>query len=181
MITLVIGAPACGKSRLAEDLSLRTGDRTRYYLATMHVMDDLGARRVEQHRKQREGKGFITIERGTDLGGALGEMPHPESSTVLLECVSNLVGNEMHEDPFYSGLDEDAFAERIAEEIRGLAGRVHHLIIVSAIYPSGDPSYDESTLRYIRYLDTVNHRLRALADEIHDLSAGDGAEREGRS
>ncbi|MBQ3789952.1 MAG: hypothetical protein II800_03360, partial [Lachnospiraceae bacterium] len=107
------------------------------------------------------------------------EMSHPESSTVLLECVSNLVGNEMHEDPFYRDLDADSFAEGITEEIRGLAGKVHHLIVVSTIYPPEDPLYDESTLRYIRYLDTVNHRLRVLADEIHDLSPGDIAEKEG--
>ena len=179
MISLVIGAPACGKSGLAEELSLRTGDLDRYYLATMLVMDSQGAQRVEQHRKQREGKGFVTIERGTDINGALEEMSHPESSTVLLECVSNLVGNEMHEDPFYRDLDADSFAEGITEEIRGLAGKVHHLIVVSTIYPPEDPLYDESTLRYIRYLDTVNQRLRVLADEIHDLSPGDMAEKEG--
>ena len=152
MISLVIGAPACGKSGLAEELSLRTGDLDRYYLATMLVMDSQGAQRVEQHRK---------------------------SSTVLLECVSNLVGNEMHEDPFYRDLDADSFAEGITEEIRGLAGKVHHLIVVSTIYPPEDPSYDKSTLRYIRYLDTVNQRLRVLADEIHDLSPGDTTEKEG--
>ena len=58
MIILVLGTPKSGKSLMAEELSLALNDSEKYYLATMRVMDQEGALRVEKHRKQRAGQGF---------------------------------------------------------------------------------------------------------------------------
>ena len=90
---------ATGKSALAEELAMNTGDATRYYLATMEVFDNEGSMRVERHRKARAGKGFITVEKPYDIWDLEGEVMDIGSATVLLECVSNLVGNEMNENP----------------------------------------------------------------------------------
>lgn len=198
MIVLVLGGPKSGKSLLAEELCLALGDSEKYYLATMRVMDHEGALRVEKHRKQREGKGFVTIERGRDITGAVKDMAHPEAATVLLECVSNLVGNELFENPVWreadaeemseksmrygmvveetlecpmrDGMGAKHFADEIVDEIGQLAGAVHHLVIVSSIYPLSDPGYDAATIRYVTYLHAVNERLKALADEVRELS-----------
>ena len=189
MIVLVLGGPKSGKSLLAEELCLVRGDSEKYYLATMRVMDREGALRVEKHRKQREGKGFVTIERGREITGAVKDMAHPEAATVLLECVSNLVGNELFENPVWRGMDADKmdenplrrgmdvnepdaerFADAMVDEIGQLAGAVHHLVIVSSVYPLSDPGYDADTIRYVTYLHAVNERLKALADEVRDLS-----------
>ena len=62
MIYLVIGTQNSGKSELAENLSMETGDSSRLYLATMKIYDEAGRERVKKHRQQREGKGFVTIE-----------------------------------------------------------------------------------------------------------------------
>ena len=196
MIILVLGTQKSGKSLLAEELCLALGDSEKYYLATMRVMDHEGALRVEKHRKQRAGKGFVTIERGREITGAVKDMAHPEAATVLLECVSNLVGNElfenpvwreadeMHENPMRHGTDTEEtfespmrdgmgakhFADVIMDEIGKLAGAVHHLVIVSSVYPLSDPGYDADTIRYVTYLHAVNERLKALADEVRELS-----------
>ena len=73
-------------------------------------MDEDGERRVIKHRAQREGKGFITIEHPY----ALREVPDKIikitgsdtpagdkriKATVLLECLANLVGNELYDNP----------------------------------------------------------------------------------
>ena len=182
MIILVLGTQKSGKSLLAEELCLSLHDSEKYYLATMRVMDHEGALRVEKHRKQREGKGFVTIERGREIMGTVEDMAHPEAATVLLECVSNLVGNELFENPVWREADEMSekpmrygmvakhFADEIVDEIGQLAGAVHHLVIVSSVYPLSDPGYDADTIRYVTYLHAVNERLKALADEVRDLT-----------
>ena len=170
MIILVLGTPKSGKSLMAEELSLALNDSEKYYLATMRVMDQEGALRVEKHRKQREGKGFVTIERGREITGAVKDMAHPGAATVLLECVSNLVGNELFENPVWRGMSAEEFVDVIMDEIGQLAGAVHHLVIVSSVYPLSDPGYDADTIRYVTYLHAVNERLKALADEVRDLS-----------
>ena len=85
MFTLVIGGAASGKSEYAESLLLGAPG-PRYYLATMEPMEDAECRaRIEKHRRQRAGKGFVTIERGVDLAG----LALPARGDVLLEDLGN--------------------------------------------------------------------------------------------
>ena len=174
MTTLVIGTAGSGKSALAEDLAMKTGDSCRYYLATMKICDDEGRKRVEKHRKMREGKGFVTIERQRALSGISDEIINPGEVTVLLECVSKLVGNILHDRQdrithLLSDVSEkSALADEVTEDIAGLAGKVHNLIIVTNEYTMED-GFDEETRLYVELLGIVNKRLRGIADRIFDL------------
>ena len=56
-----------------------------------------GKKRVERHKKLREGKDNYTIEQTMHISWALEKMKNPRNSTVLIECMSNLVANEMFE------------------------------------------------------------------------------------
>ncbi len=104
MIKLITGPPDSGKSLRAEELAVQGGRKNLYYLATMKVMDEEGSDRVKKHRAQREGKGFATIEQPYDIIKALDVIKAPKESTVLLECLSNLVGNELHDNPKFEDL-----------------------------------------------------------------------------
>ena len=173
MTVLVIGTADSGKSALAEDLAMKTGDRFRYYLATMKVCDDEGRKRVEKHRKMREGKGFVTIERQSALSGIADEIDKPGEVTVLLECVSNLVGNMLHDMDRITQLKSDgsgknAFAEEVSGDISKLAGKVRNLIIVTNEYKMED-GYDKETGLYVELLNIVNERLSDIADRTYDL------------
>ena len=170
MISFILGTQNSGKSELAERLSMESGDRRRYYLATMKICDEAGRLRVEKHRQQREGKGFVTIEREYDMRRVPEEIEEPQEVTLLLECVSNLVGNEMHENP-YRG-ERERIADRIAEDIRFLAGRVHNIIIVSNEYAGDAEGYDEETREYVRLLNLVNERIRSFSDKVIDMRKG---------
>ncbi len=97
MITLVCGSPNSGKSTRAEELFSETKAEYKYYVATMQVFDEEGRKRVEKHRRAREGKGFITLEIPTKADSALSRIKDGAHSAVLLECLSHLAGNEMHE------------------------------------------------------------------------------------
>jgi len=178
MITVVIGKSNTGKSELAEKLALETGDDKVYYLATMNVCDDAGRERVEKHRKQREGKGFITIEKQRDIAGILDETGDASGSTVLLECVANLVSNYIFADGFdISRIDPDTECERIvsvaSDEIRALAGKVHNLIIVTNEYDKDGEGYDDETRFYVRTLSGTNELIIPFCDKVYDLLADD--------
>lgn len=175
MTVLVKGGNNSGKSALAEDIAMNTGDIRRYYLATMKICDDAGRRRVIKHRKQREGKGFITMEMEYDIRRFPGMITSPESATVLLECVSNLVGNEMHDnrardkESLKTPEGRAGFADGIAGDIESLARTVNNLIIVTGTYENDDKTFDEETALYVKLMDMVNERLALKADRIYDL------------
>jgi adenosylcobinamide kinase/adenosylcobinamide-phosphate guanylyltransferase len=184
MIYLVIGTQNSGKSELAEKQAMETGDISRIYLATMKVYDEAGRERVEKHRRQREGKGFVTIEQEMNILEAVEKIEQPEKSTVLLECVSNLVGNELYENPVWkesllNNLDDieslelnkqkERFADSIAGDIKKLAGCVNNFIIVTNEYETDGEGYDASTRLYVLLLNMVNERITEFSDEIYDL------------
>ena len=175
MISVVIGKSNTGKSILAEKLALETGDDKVYYLATMNVMDDAGRERVAKHRKQREGKGFITIEKQKDIAGILDETGDGSVSTVLLECVANLVSNYIFDDPDFDidNCDPDKACEDISvktsEEIKELSGKVHNLIIVTNEYDKDGEGYDDSTRFYVKTLSRTNELIRVYCDKVYDL------------
>ncbi|MBP5744909.1 MAG: bifunctional adenosylcobinamide kinase/adenosylcobinamide-phosphate guanylyltransferase, partial [Lachnospiraceae bacterium] len=99
MITLVIGRPESGKSLIAEEIVCGLSCENRYYLATMLVYDESGKERIKKHRSQREGKDFVTLEVPYRIDRALNMIDRPKESVLLLECIANLVGNEMYENP----------------------------------------------------------------------------------
>ena len=97
MLTLVTGGSGSGKSAFAEDRVLSFGEGKRIYIATMHPFDEESHKRIERHRKMRAGKGFETVECYTGLKNAV--LPGESGKcVVLLECMSNLVANEMFEE-----------------------------------------------------------------------------------
>ena len=176
MIYFFIGKSNTGKSGLAERLAIEAGDDKVYYLATMNVCDDAGRERVEKHRKQREGKGFITIEKQKDIAGILDGTGDASVSAVLLECVANLVSNYIFDDDFdMEKIDPDAECERIAAEaaddIRALSEKVHDLIIVTNEYDKDGEGYDDATRFYVKTLSRTNELIIPFCDKVYDLLA----------
>ena len=165
MITLIIGTVSSGKSALAEDLAQESGG-TLYYLATMKVCDEEGRKRVLRHRKAREGKGFHSIERQLRIADAITDFKRPGEATVLLECIANLVANEMHDNP---ERNRETLAEEIAGEVVLLAAAVRHLIVVTNEYEPDGEGYDDSTREYVSELAGVNALLVKKADRIIDV------------
>ena len=160
---IITGKQNSGKSLRAEELAVSYG-KPLFYLATMKIMDEEGRRRVEKHRKQREGKGFITIECEYGIRRALEAMGDPAGATVLLECVANLVGNELYDNPDRTWsqdpmkADPDDFVRVITEDIRYLDDHVDNLIVVTSEYEA-DGSADAATRLYIDLLNRVNKTL----------------------
>ena len=158
MILLVVGTSNSGKSSLAEEIAVKTGDPVRIYLATMKVCNDEGIKRVERHRKQRKGKGFVTIESAYNVTDALTGLEKPMDTTVLLECVSNLVANELYENPERRGLV--AHIEKRDEDDGGVS------LAADEIDNRASSAADDIDNRASSAADDINSRLSLAADEI---------------
>lgn len=160
MLTLVIGGAASGKSEFAENLVLTLPGR-RVYVATMEPYDRECLARIEKHRRQRAGKGFLTLERYRDLGG----LEVPAGANVLLECMSNLLANELYS-------PQGGGSAAVLGGVERLCARCANLTIVTNEVFSGGKDYEGDTLRYLRALGSVNRALAARANRVVEVVCG---------
>lgn len=164
MISFVLGGSGSGKSEFAEGITMKIPCKDKYYIATMQPFDDEAYAKIERHRQMRANKGFETIECQTNLRS----VNVPKGSTVLLECISNLVANEMYSN---EGAGENT-VEAIIDGIRGLIPQCGNLIIVSNnVFTDGD-SYDQDVIRYIDYIAKVNNFIADIADQVVEVVCG---------
>ncbi len=160
MLTLVIGGAASGKSEFAENLVLTLPGR-RVYVATMEPYDGECLARIEKHRRQRAGKGFLTLERYRDLGG----LEVPTGANVLLECMSNLLANELYS-------PQGGGSAAVLGGVERLCARCANLTIVTNEVFSEGKDYEGDTLRYLRALGSVNRALAAQANRVVEVVCG---------
>ena len=92
-LTLVLGGARSGKSSHAEALARQT-NLSRLYLATAQPFDDEMRDRIRQHRADRDGDGWQTIEEPLDLPGAIDRASGPDA-VVLVDCLTLWLSNLM--------------------------------------------------------------------------------------
>ncbi|MCR5144117.1 MAG: bifunctional adenosylcobinamide kinase/adenosylcobinamide-phosphate guanylyltransferase [Lachnospiraceae bacterium] len=171
MITLIIGVPDSGKSKLAEQLAVElAGNRRKYYIATMLPFGEEGKRRIQKHRAQREGKGFHTIECPVFLQ-TITEKISPDA-TVLLECMSNLIGNEIYADE-NQGSSKEELQDKILGEVLSLRDCCENLVIVTNEFALQNSKYDDETSYYVSMIHEINLKLRNVADDIYEFTEGE--------
>ena len=168
MVVLVVGVPDSGKSALAENVALElSGENKRIYLATMEILDEAGLERVKKHRKLREGKGFFTIEAPVKAWEAVSGQANLKDSTVLIECISNLVGNVMHDQSI-----KDSTVRTVVSDVKKICTTAKNVVIVTNSFAQKD-EFDEETKEYIACLDEVNKELKKAADEVYEFVEGE--------
>ena len=164
MLTIVTGGSGSGKSAFAEDKVLAFGEAQRVYIATMHPFDEESHKRIERHRKMRAGKGFETIECYTGLK----DVKLPSGCVVLLECMSNLVANEMFEE---QGAHEQTVKD-IISGIDELVRQAAHVVIVTNEIFSDAVVFDKEMASYLEYLGKINQAVALRADEVVEVVYG---------
>lgn len=202
MITLITGGSGSGKSAYAEKYichaSNEKGFKEKYYIATMQVFDDDGQRKIDRHRRLRAGKGFITIEQPRDIQDAVSKLQSENclktGRLALLECMSNLVANEMFppvdaSDTKEAGVKKEALDEpdnmrdyentlisrvskKVLKDVSILSENVAELVIVTNNVFEDGVCYDESTMNYIKAMGIVNRGLAAMAESVVEVVAG---------
>lgn len=164
MIHLVTGGSGSGKSAFAESCILDFGAAQRIYIATMYPFDEESHKKIARHREMRRSKAFDTMECFTGLE----RVQIPAGANVLLECMSNLVANEMYQ-------EAGAHVETVDAVMRGVqhvAESAANLVIVSNEIFSDGKEYDPETERYQEYLGQINCKIATVADRVSEVVYG---------
>ena len=136
MTILITGGSKCGKSLIGEKL-LSSWSLSKYYIATMLPYGVEAREAIARHRQMRKGKGFETVERYTDIGG----LSFPDNCGIMLECMGNLLANEMFE-----------------------ANEPGLIIIITNQVDSDGAEYSKETMLYIKNMGIINSSLAQISD-----------------
>ena len=108
--------------------------------------------------------GFETVECYTGLD----KIRLPENCTVLLECMSNLVANEMFQE---EGAHENT-VEAVLKGVRHIREQAGNLVIVTNEIFSEAADYQGETELYQEYLGQINQKIAEIADQVVEVVYG---------
>lgn len=169
MLILVTGGSASGKSAFAEKLTMSLKKGKAVYLATMIPWDEECQEKIAKHQAVRKNKGFSTLERYTDLEG----LTVADTPILLLECMSNLLANEMYDENGYcSKYGLEGLCDGIISGIENLKSQCEHVVVVTNEVFSDYGSVYKETMDYLRFFGEINRRLAALSDNIYEIVCG---------
>ena len=163
MRTLVIGGSASGKSSLAESLAMKS-TAPFCYIATMMSQDEESLVRIKKHQAMRAQKSFSTVECYTGLAG----LRLPPVGTVLLECLGNLMANELFAP---EGAGSQA-VESILSGIIVLEAQCLDLIVVTNDVFAGGQDFQDDTMQYVETLGMLNREISQRFDCVIEVVCG---------
>ena len=196
MLHIVYGGSASGKSSYAESFAMSLqGDGRLLYIATMYPykwntteIDPETMQRIERHRAMRADKGFDTVECYRHVEHIVAK----RQDVLLLECMSNLLANEMYLEPDAdagsdvekTGIGGNASSDmtemmspvskKIVQALIDLSARVQDVVIVTndVFSDGGNLTYDESTREYVKNLAEINCALAREATTVTEIVCG---------
>lgn len=183
MLHIVYGGSASGKSSYAESFAMSLqGDGRLLYIATMYPykwntteIDSETMQRINRHRAMRADKGFDTVECYRHVEHIVAK----RQDVLLLECMSNLLANEMYlEQDSNAGSDMaetmSPVSKKIVQALIDLSTRVQELVIVTndVFSDGGSLTYDESTREYVKNLAEINCALAREAATVTEIVCG---------
>lgn len=161
MMMLVTGGSGSGKSEFAENKTRNLSKDHLNYIATMVAFDEEAKKKIARHRKMRKDKNFSTIECFVSLQ----QLTLQADDTVLLDCISNLVANEMYQE---DGAHKET-VKHVVEGVLHIKKQAKNLVIVTNEVFSDGIQYDEETTRYLEYLGAINTSLAKIADVVVEV------------
>lgn len=183
MLHIVYGGSASGKSSYAESFAMSLqGEGRLLYIATMYPykwntteIDPETMQRIERHRAMRADKGFDTVECYRHVEHIVAK----RQDVLLLECMSNLLANEMYlEQDSNAGSDMaetmSPVSNKIVQALIDLSTRVQELVIVTndVFSDGGSLTYDESMREYVKNLAEINCALARVAETVTEVVCG---------
>lgn len=167
MKTFIFGGSCSGKSTFTEEkVSQMEGNKI--YLATMTASDPESVARILRHQEQRKNMGFQTVEMGKNLSRFSENV-----EVVLLECLGNLVANEMfsHQSPPVSS---EEVVKLILHDLMFLEKKCKHLLIVSNdVFRDGTmEAWEDFTGEYLKALGEIHFFLGKWCENVVELVYG---------
>ena len=180
MFCMISGGSGSGKSEFAEGIIEKmceyhreqsgicqrktSSEAPSIYIATMKATDTEAKEKIARHRNMRQHKGFLTKE----CFNGLRELSIPKDSIVLLDCLSNLVANEM----FLKDQVKEQVWDEILQGIVKLQKESEHLVVVSNEIFSDGIEYDALTRKYIENLAVLHQAMAQRADAVIEVVCG---------
>lgn len=181
MLHLVTGGSGSGKSEYGENWLTGKENKGRdfiqreenyLYIATMEPYGEEAKERIKRHRKMRSSKGFLTIECYKDLKKLNAFQETGQNfAGILLECMSNLVANELYL-PDGSMRREDLVLEEVLLGVENLKKQTDRLLIVSNEVTSDGIAYPAEIRTYQELLGKINQTLAKQADLVTEVVYG---------
>lgn len=187
MFHVITGGSGSGKSAYAEEELLRLAENSpgaeKYYIATMEPFGEETLKKIERHRRLRAGKGFQTVECYVGLAGCAKDLVKEAGGKdanekdegcdrrkrcVLLECMSNLVANEMYRP---DGAREHTVRE-ILSGVSMLLETCTHVVVVTNEVCSDGNAESEEMMQYKQNLSRINQRMAQMADAVTEVVYG---------
>ncbi|SHF00139.1 bifunctional adenosylcobinamide kinase/adenosylcobinamide-phosphate guanylyltransferase [Clostridium fallax] len=165
MSYLIIGGSKSGKSLYAQNLAkkLEEKDGKLYYIATMTPFDEEDRKRIENHIKEREGYGFITIEKSTNIGDLKDTVK--SNDVVLIDCITSLLCSEMFSKES-KDLKEKDWAKYISKGVIEILEICSNTIVVSDYIFSEAKRFDEFTDEFRKELASINIELAKVCNKV---------------
>ena len=170
MTVFISGSAKCGKSSLAQDLSVilsKCGKR--YYVATLIPSGAEDDDRIRKHLADRDGMGFETVECFHNIMDCLSTAD--KEGAFLVDSVTSLIQNALFPAEKNYEMDIDG-ANRCADELIQFANTVCHAVFVSDYIYSDAERYSESTEMYRKCLADIDRRLAQVCDTVVEVTAG---------
>ena len=170
MTYFISGGAKCGKSSLAQDLSVALAKGGKhYYVATLIPGGGEDRDRIRRHLEDREGMGFETVECFRNIMDCL--KIADKNGVFLVDSVTSLIQNSLF--PVEKNYEMDlAGANGCADELVEFAHTVRHAVFVSDYIYSDAERYSESTEMYRKCLADIDRRLAKVCDTVIEVSAG---------
>jgi len=158
MLALFIGGIKSGKSKSAEEFTLKSSKNKPIYLATNEFFDDEMREKVQKHKEQRVDR-FITIEEHLSLVNVI----NLQETVVLVECISMWINNMLHH-----GYSENAMIQQI-EELEELN---KDIVFVINDVSCSVVSENKLVRKFVDINGRISQLLASKCEEVYHTTAG---------
>ena len=162
-ITLIIGGARSGKSKLAEDLAVKNGNRVSYVATATSVDKEMESRIL--HHQARRPTHWALYECPLNLAELLKHEAQKEQ-TILVDCLTLWLNNQLYENPTQ---DFSLLFSSLSENI--LEAKANIIFVANevglGIIPMG-----EITRQFVDEAGRLNQLIAQIADNVIFMVAG---------
>ena len=158
MLVLFIGGQKSGKSKLAEEYTLKLSKKQKpYYIATYDnsYNDSLMKRKIKYHKKQRKDK-FKTINEISNLPKVI-----KKNKTYIVDCISMWIFNNLN-----------LPKKKILKQLKTISQLNTNIIFVLNDVNNGVVPLDKLTRKFVDRTGIVGQYLASLCHEVYDIKFG---------
>ncbi len=164
----ILGGARTGKSRFAQELAGRLGNKV-LFIATGEPLDEEMQARIDEHKKARP-KSWRTLEIPTNIGRQL-EVEIGDAEVVIIDCLTLLASNRLGDELDYLKAEKQVLAE-INELITCIDKLNASVIIISNEVGMGLVPETKLGRVYRDLLGRANQLIAQHANEVYFMVAG---------